>query len=81
MPDNFFNRYKKPIESFIDQALREDIGLGDHSSLSCIDPKDQSQAQLLIKQEGRIAGITLAKHIFKRYNSKINITPYLEEEA
>ena len=79
MPDNFFNRYKKPIESFIDQALREDIGLGDHSSLSCIDPKDQSQAQLLIKQEGRIAGITLAKHIFKRYNSKINITPYLEE--
>ena len=48
MPDNFFNRYKKPIESFIDQALREDIGLGDHSSLSCIDPKDQSQAQLLI---------------------------------
>ena len=79
MPDNFFNRYKKPIESFIDQALREDLGLGDHSSLSCIDPKDQSQAQLLIKQEGRIAGITLAKHIFKRYNSKINITPYLEE--
>ena len=79
MPDNFFNRYKKPIESFIDQALREDLGLGDHSSLSCIDPKDQSQAQLLIKQEGRIAGITLAKHIFKRYNSKLNITPYLEE--
>ena len=79
MPDNFFNRYKKPIESFIDQALREDIGLGDHSSLSCIDPKDQSQAQLLIKQEGRIAGITLAKHIFKRYNSKLKITSYLEE--
>ena len=79
MPDNFFNQYKKPIESFIDQALREDLGLGDHSSLSCIDPKDQSQAQLLIKQEGRIAGITLAKHIFKRYNSKLNITSYLEE--
>ena len=79
MPDNFFNRYKKPIESFIDQALREDLGLGDHSSLSCIDPKDQSQAQLLIKQEGRIAGITLAKHIFKRYNSKLKITSYLEE--
>ena len=79
MPDNFFNQYKKPIESFIDQALIEDLGLGDHSSLSCIDPKDQSQAQLLIKQEGRIAGITLAKHIFKRYNSKLKITPYLEE--
>lgn len=79
MPDNFFNQYKKPIESFIDQALLEDLGLGDHSSLSCIDPKDQSQAQLLIKQEGRIAGITLAKHIFKRYNSKLKITSYLEE--
>ena len=79
MPDNFFNQYKKPIESFIDQALTEDLGLGDHSSLSCIDAKDQSQAQLLIKQEGRIAGITLAKHIFKRYNSKLKITSYLEE--
>ena len=79
MPDNFFNQYKKPIECFIDQALKEDLGLGDHSSLSCIDPKDQSQAQLLIKQEGRIAGITLAKHIFKRYNSKLKITSYIEE--
>jgi len=79
MPDNFFNQYKKPIESFIDQALKEDLGLGDHSSLSCIDAKDQSQAQLLIKQEGRIAGITLAKHIFKRYNSKLKITSYIEE--
>lgn len=79
MPDNFFNQYKKQIESFIDQALIEDLGLGDHSSLSCIDAKDQSQAQLLIKQEGRIAGITLAKHIFKRYNSKLKITSYLEE--
>ena len=79
MPDNFFNQYKKPIETFIDQALIEDLGLGDHSSLSCIDAKDQSQAQLLVKQEGRIAGVTLAKHIFKRYNSKLKITSYLEE--
>ena len=79
MPDNFFNQYKKPIESFIDQALKEDLGLGDYSSLSCIDPKDQSKAQLLIKQDGRIAGITLAKHIFKRYDSKLKITTHLEE--
>ena len=79
MPDNFFDQYKKPIESFIDQALKEDLGLGDYSSLSCINPKDQSKAQLLIKQDGRIAGITLAKHIFKRYDSKLKITTHLEE--
>ena len=79
MPDNFFNQYKKPIESFIDQALIEDLGLGDHSSLSCIDATDHSQAQLLVKQAGRIAGVTLAKHIFKRYNSKLKITSYIEE--
>ncbi len=79
MPDNFFNQYKKPIESFIDQAIKEDLGLGDQSSLSCIDPKDQSKAQLLIKQDGRIAGITLAKHIFKRYDSRLKITSDLEE--
>ena len=79
MPDNFFNQYKKSIESLIDQALKEDLGLGDHSSLSCIDPKDQSQAKLLIKQDGRIAGITLAKHIFKRYDSRLKVTSDLEE--
>ena len=79
MPDNFFNQYKKPIETFIDQALIEDLGLGDHSSLSCIDAKDHSQAQLLVKQAGRIAGVKLAKHIFKRYNSKLKITSYIEE--
>ena len=37
MPDKFYNNYKNEIESFIDQALAEDIGVGDHSSLSCID--------------------------------------------
>ena len=79
MPDNFFNQYKKPIETFIDQALIEDLGLGDHSSLSCIDATDHSQAQLLVKQAGRIAGVTLAKHIFKRYDSKLKITTHLEE--
>ena len=77
MPDNFYNNYKNEIESFIDQALSEDIGVGDHSSLSCIDSSKKNSAQLIIKDKGHIAGITLAKLIFKRYDSNLDFSSFL----
>jgi nicotinate-nucleotide pyrophosphorylase (carboxylating) len=77
MPDNFYNNYKNEIESFIDQALAEDIGVGDHSSLSCIDSSKKNSAQLIIKDKGYIAGITLAKLIFKRYDSNLGFSSFL----
>jgi nicotinate-nucleotide pyrophosphorylase (carboxylating) len=73
MPDKFYNNYKNEIESFIDQALAEDIGVGDHSSLSCIDSSKKNTAQLIIKDKGHIAGITLARLIFRRYDSDLNL--------
>ena len=79
MPDNFYIHYKNEIDSFIDHALAEDIGIGDHSSFSCIDHKDQSSAQLLIKEKGHIAGITLAEQIFNRYDSNLKFSSLLRE--
>jgi len=79
MPDNFYNNYKNEIESFIDQALSEDIGVGDHSSLSCIDSSKKNSAQLIIKDKGHIAGITLAKLIFKSYDSNLDFSSSLVE--
>jgi len=67
------------IDSIIDNALREDIGDGDHSSLSCV-PKDAiGQAKLLVKEEGVIAGIELAERIFKRYDDSIEMEVFLKD--
>ncbi len=79
MSNNFYTNYKNEIDSFIDHALAEDIGIGDHSSLSCIDLSKKNSAQLVIKEKGRIAGITLAKQIFKRYDSNLEFSSFLVE--
>ena len=54
------------IDQLIKTALQEDIGDGDHSSLSCI-PKDAvGRAKLLVKEPGILAGVNIAKQVFKQ---------------
>lgn len=55
---------KFQLESFIADGLYEDIREGDHTSQACISPDDRSKAKLLVKAEGVIAGIEVAKAIF-----------------
>ena len=50
----------------IDIAIKEDIGDGDHTSLSCIPLNAQGKAQLLVKENCIIAGVNLAETIFKK---------------
>lgn len=52
------------LDLFIKQALAEDIGDGDHTSLACIPANTQKKAQLIIKDKGTIAGIELGVKIF-----------------
>jgi nicotinate-nucleotide pyrophosphorylase (carboxylating) len=59
------------VNAFIDRALIEDIGTGDHSSLSCIPLESQGKAKLLVKDHGIIAGIELAKLIFNRFDENL----------
>ena len=47
----------KEIELIITNAIREDVGDGDHSSLACIPASAQGKAKLLVKDEGIIAGV------------------------
>lgn len=61
------------IRYFIKTALSEDIGDGDHSSLGSIPANQVSEAQLLIKDEGIIAGLTLAERIFHYVDKNIEI--------
>jgi nicotinate-nucleotide pyrophosphorylase (carboxylating) len=55
---------KEYIDWFIKMALDEDIKDGDHTSLACIPADSKSKAKLLVKDDGIIAGVSLAKKIF-----------------
>jgi nicotinate-nucleotide pyrophosphorylase (carboxylating) len=56
--------YQHQLEELISNALREDVGDGDHSSLSCIDKNANGKAVLKIKDEGILAGVDVAEKIF-----------------
>ena len=73
MSKTFYSTYKKEIHHFIDNALKEDIQDGDHSSLACLDNDKNSKASLLVKEPGIIAGVELAEIIFKRQNPEFTI--------
>ena len=61
--------FDKQLQTLIRAALEEDVGEGDHTTLSCISPTATGKAILLIKQEGILAGIDVAEKIFK-YSEK-----------
>jgi len=52
------------LETILKNAITEDLGDGDHSSLSCIPADAEDKAQLLIKQNGILAGLEIAKEVF-----------------
>lgn len=58
-------QFEKEIDLIIANAIREDVGGGDHSSLACIPEDALGSAKLLVKDEGIIAGVELAKQIFE----------------
>ena len=64
---------RQAILKFIDSALREDIGDGDHSTLSSIPEDAEREAKLLIKGDGVIAGLDLASWIFQRFDKDMNV--------
>lgn len=67
------------IYNFIQLALQEDVGSGDHSSLGSIPNGRQGQAQLIIKEDGIIAGLQLAEMIFKQYDPSLNVELLLKD--
>lgn len=59
------------IDGLIELSINEDIGDGDHSSLSTIPIDTKGRMKLLVKQEGMIAGIDIAKLVFKRLDPNV----------
>ena len=64
---------------FINSALAEDVGEGDHTSLACIPSEDRSKAKLLIKDAGVLAGVELAKAVFKVVDPSSVVEIFIED--
>src|SRR5574337_677305 len=64
------------LNRLIDEALKEDVGDGDHSTLCCIPADANGKAILKIKQDGVLAGVEVAEKIFKRQTHNCNFVRY-----
>lgn len=65
------------IDAIIELALKEDIGEGDHTSLSCVPENAEGHAKLLVKDDGVIAGVALAERIFHKYDPELKIENHI----
>lgn len=70
---------KEAVLRFVDRALKEDIGNGDHSTLASIPEHLEQKAQLLVKDQGILAGVDLTKWIFARIDKNLKIETFLKD--
>ncbi|MGJ7031761.1 carboxylating nicotinate-nucleotide diphosphorylase [Niabella hirudinis] len=73
--------FQKKLDHLIQEALREDIGPGDHSTLCCIDPAEKGRAVLKVKQEGVLAGVQVAEAVLKFKEPDSSITFLMQDGA
>jgi nicotinate-nucleotide pyrophosphorylase (carboxylating) len=75
------SQFKKELEIVIANAIREDVGPGDYSSLACIPDFASGKAQLLVKENGIIAGVAFAKMIFDYVDAHLQVDTFIEDGA
>ncbi|MCD8260453.1 MAG: carboxylating nicotinate-nucleotide diphosphorylase [Bacteroides sp.] len=67
------------IDKLIDLAFAEDIGDGDHTTLSSIPQAAMGKSKLLIKENGVLAGIEIAKEVFHRFDPEMKVEVFIED--
>ena len=72
-------QFQKELQLIIANAIREDVGDGDHSSLACIPASAQGSAKLLVKDQGIIAGVAFAEMIFKYVDPALQIEIFIPD--
>ena len=72
-------QFQNEIDLIIANAIREDVGDGDHSSLACIPSVAKGKAKLLVKDEGVIAGIEFAKQVFSYVDADMTVETFFED--
>ncbi len=73
------DQFQKEIDLIIANAIREDVGDGDHSSLACIPSSATGKAKLLVKDEGVIAGIAFAKQVFDYVDPRLKVEVLIQD--
>ena len=73
------SQFNKEIDLIIANAIREDVGAGDHSSLACIPYDAAGKAKLLVKEDGVISGVEFAKRVFNYVDPGLKIDALIED--
>ena len=68
-------------DQLIELAFSEDIGDGDHTTLCCIPAHAQGKSRLLIKEEGILAGVRIAREVFRKFDPTLQMEVFLEDGA
>lgn len=74
-------QFEHELQLIIANAIREDVGDGDHSSLACIPADAQGKAKLLVKDEGIIAGVAFAQKVFQYVDPEMTVEVFIEDGA
>ena len=69
------------IDELLDLAFAEDIGDGDHTTLCCIPADEMGKQHLLVKEEGILAGVEIAKKVFHKFDPELKITVFINDGA
>lgn len=69
------------IDELLDLAFAEDIGDGDHTTLCCIPADEMGKQQLLVKEEGILAGVEIAKKVFHKFDPELKMTVFINDGA
>ncbi len=72
-------QFEKELDIIISNAVREDVGGGDYSSLACIHHSTLGKAKLLVKEDGIIAGVNFAKRIFKYVDVNLKVETFIND--
>ena len=73
------SQFNKEIDLIIANAIREDVGAGDHSSLACIPYDAAGKAKLLVKEDGVISGVEFAKRVLNYVDPGLKIDALIED--
>ena len=69
------------IDDLLNLAFAEDVGDGDHTTLSTIPDDSYGRQQLIIKEEGILAGVEIAKMVFKKFDPELKMTVFINDGA
>ena len=72
-------QFETELDLIIANAIREDVGDGDHSSMACIPEDAMGKAKLLVKDEGVIAGVEFARKVFRYVDKRLKMKTFIND--